>query len=107
MKIWTLKKRMKNKNLKVTKEQFNKIVESLQEENQNLEEQSRLAAIGNSALNQMNIKPETKSVSSKPKPGVYKNSTVQITNDMKLKVTLPDGAYEFSCYKYNPTVKKV
>ena len=46
---------MKNKNIKLTAEQFNKIVESLQEENHNLEEQSRLGAIGNAALKQMNI----------------------------------------------------
>lgn len=98
---------MKSKNYKLTQEQFSKIVESLQEENKNLEEQSRLAAIGNSALNQMNVKPEKKEVTSKPKPGVYKNSTVQVMNDMKVKITLPQGVFEFSCYKYSPEIRKV
>lgn len=97
---------MKSKYLKVTEGQLSKIVESLKEDNQNLEEQSRLAAIGNSALNQMNIRPDNTN-NTKPKPGVYKNTTVQVSNDMKLKVTLPDGTFEFSCHKYSPTIKKV
>jgi hypothetical protein len=41
-----------------------------------------------------------------PKPGVYK-TTVQITNDKKLKVTLPEGTFEYSSYKHLPTTKKV
>lgn len=81
-------------------------MQSLKEENQNLEEQSRLAAIGNSALKQMNVKPETKTQVQEPKPGVYK-TTVQITNDKKLKLTLPEGTFEYSCHKYEPTIKKV
>jgi len=105
MKKWIMKKKMmKNKNLKLTEEQFNKIVESLQEENHNLEEQSRLGAIGNAALKQMNIEPTNKVV--EPKPGVYK-TTVQITNDKKLKVTLPEGTFEYSSHKHLPTTKKV
>lgn len=66
---------MKSKYLKVTEGQLSKIMESLKEDNQNLEEQSRLAAIGNSALNQMNVKPYNTN-NTKPKPGVYKNTTV-------------------------------
>lgn len=97
---------MKKTLLKISENQFSKIMESLEEENRNLEEQSRLAAIGNSALNQMNVKPKNTN-NTKPKPGVYKNTTVQVSNDMKLKVTLPDGTFEFSCYKYSPTIKKV
>lgn len=97
---------MKETLLKISENQFSKIMEFLEEENRNLEEQSRLAAIGNSALNQMNVKPKNTN-NTKPKPGVYKNTTVQVSNDMKLKVTLPDGTFEFSCYKYSPTIKKV
>jgi hypothetical protein len=41
-----------------------------------------------------------------PKPGVYK-TTVQITNDKKLKVTLPEGTFEYSSHKHLPTTKKV
>jgi hypothetical protein len=95
---------MKSKYLKVTEGQLSKIVESLKEDNQNLEEQSRLGAIGNAALKQMNIEPTNKVV--EPKPGVYK-TTVQITNDKKLKVTLPEGTFEYSSYKHLPTTKKV
>ena len=98
------KKKMKSKNLKVTEEQLSKIVESLKEENHNLKEQSRLGAIGNAALKQMNIEPKNKVVD--PKPGVYK-TTVQITNDKKLKVTLPEGTFEYSSYKHLPLTKKV
>lgn len=101
-----LKKRMKSKYLKVTEGQLSKIMESLTEENQNLEEQSRLAAIGSSALNQMNVKPEMKTQVKEPKPGIYK-TTVQITNDKKLKLTLPEGTFEYSCHKHSPTTKKV
>lgn len=98
------KKKMKSKNLKVTEEQLSKIVESLKDENHNLKEQSRLGAIGNAALKQMNIEPKNKVVD--PKPGVYK-TTVQITNDKKLKVTLPEGTFEYSSYKHLPSTKKV
>ena len=98
------KKKMKCKNLKVTEEQLSKIVESLEDENNNLKEQSRLGAIGNAALKQMNIEPKNKVV--EPKPGVYK-TTVQITNDKKLKVTLPEGTFEYSSYKHLPSTKKV
>ena len=98
------KKKMKSKNLKVTEEQLSKIVESLKDENNNLKEQSRLGAIGNAALKQMNIEPKNKVVD--PKPGVYK-TTVQITNDKKLKVTLPEGTFEYSSYKHLPSTKKV
>ena len=94
---------MKSKNLKVTEEQLSKIVESLKDENNNLKEQSRLGAIGNAALKQMNIEPKNKVVD--PKPGVYK-TTVQITNDKKLKVTLPEGTFEYSSYKLLPSTKK-
>jgi hypothetical protein len=52
----------------------------------------------------MNIEPKNKVV--EPKPGVYK-TTVQITNDKKLKVTLPEGTFEYSSYKHLPTTKKV
>lgn len=97
-------KKMKCKNLKVTEEQLSKIVESLEDENNNLKEQSRLGAIGNAALKQMNIEPKNKVV--EPKPGVYK-TTVQITNDKKLKVTLPEGTFEYSSYKHLPSTKKV
>ena len=95
---------MKSKNLKVTEEQLSKIVESLKDENNNLKEQSRLGAIGNAALKQMNIEPKNKVVD--PKPGVYK-TTVQITNDKKLKVTLPEGTFEYSSYKHLPSTKKL
>lgn len=98
------KKKMKSKNLKVTEEQLSKIVESLKDENHNLKEQSRLGAIGNAALKQMNIEPKNKVVD--PKPGVYK-TTVQITNDKKLKVTLPEGTFEYSSYKHLPSTKKL
>ena len=98
------KKKMKSKNLKVTEEQLSKIVESLKDENNNLKEQSRLGAIGNAALKQMNIEPKNKVVD--PKPGVYK-TTVQITNDKKLKVTLPEGTFEYSSYKHLPSTKKL
>ena len=74
------------------------------DENNNLKEQSRLGAIGNAALKQMNIEPKNKVVD--PKPGVYK-TTVQITNDKKLKVTLPEGTFEYSSYKHLPLTKKV
>jgi len=95
---------MKKTALKISENQFSKIIESLEEENQNLEEQSRLGAIGNAALKQMNIEPKNKVVD--PKPGVYK-TTVQITNDKKLKVTLPEGTFEYSSYKHLPSTKKV
>ena len=98
------KKKMKSKNLKVTEEQLSKIVESLKDENNNLKEQSRLGAIGNAALKQMNIEPKNKVVD--PKPGVYK-TTVQIKNDKKLKVTLPEGTFEYSSYKHLPSTKKL
>ena len=98
------KKKMNRKNLKVTEEQLSKIVESLKEENHNRKEQSRVGALGNAALKQMNIEPKNKVVD--PKPGVYK-TTVQITNDKKLKVTLPEGTFEYSSYKHLPSTKKV
>ena len=81
------KKKRTTKNLTVTEEQLSKIVESLKDENNNLKEQSRLGAIGNAALKQMNIEPKNKVA--EPKPCVYK-TTVKITSDKKLKLTLHD-----------------
>ena len=118
--------------IKITEEQLKRLVEN------ELNEQptGRLAAIGNSALGQMNVAPtNTGSTRPTPKPrtypqtpptrqttvgkptpqtsskldkGVYKNTTVEMLSDGSLILDVPNkGVFKYQCYKYSPTIKKI